>query len=48
MLLLLSLSASADGMVTDTLTVKVGYWGMETDSYVEVGETSACPCWFIS
>ncbi len=29
--------ASATGTVTDTLTVKVGYWGMDTDAYVTVG-----------
>lgn len=39
LLLLLSLAAPslAAGQVTDTLTVKVGYFGMETDNYVEVG-----------
>lgn len=37
LLLTLCLSASAAGMVTDTLTVKVGYWGMDTDRYVELG-----------
>ncbi len=29
-------SAGAAGSVTDTLTVKVGYFGMETDRYVEL------------
>ena len=39
LLLLLSLAAPslAAGQVTDTLTVKVGYFGMDTDNYVEVG-----------
>lgn len=39
LLLLLSLAAPilAAGQVTDTLTVKVGYFGMETENYVEVG-----------
>lgn len=39
LLLLLSLAAPslAAGQVTDTLTVKVGYFGMETEQYVEVG-----------
>lgn len=39
LLLLLGLAAPslAAGQVTDTLTVKVGYFGMETDNYVEVG-----------
>ncbi len=38
LVLLLSLVAPilAAGQVTDTLTVKVGYFGMDTDSYVEV------------
>mgnify|MGYP004550520705 FL=1 len=29
--------ARAAGTVTDTLTVKVGYFGMETERYVQVG-----------
>ena len=35
LLLLLSLAAPglAAGQVTDTLTVKVGYFGMETEQY---------------
>lgn len=39
LLLLLSLAAPglAAGQVTDTLTVKVGYFGMETEQYAEVG-----------
>lgn len=37
LLLCLCMHASAAGTVTDTLTVKVGYWGMDVDSYVEVG-----------
>lgn len=37
LLLCLSPAVSAAGEVTDTLTVKVGYWGMDTDSYVTVG-----------
>lgn len=37
LLLSFPLTASAAGEVTDTLTVKVGYWGMDTDSYVTVG-----------
>lgn len=37
LLLSFTLTASAAGEVTDTLTVKVGYWGMDTDSYVTVG-----------
>ena len=32
----LCLGAEAAGTVTDTLTVKVGYYGMEQDRYVEV------------
>ena len=34
---LLPLSAQAGGIVTDTLTVKVGYYGMKSDKYVEAG-----------
>lgn len=39
LLLLLNLAAPslAAGQVTDTLTVKVGYFGMETEQYAEVG-----------
>lgn len=39
LLLLLSLAAPglAAGQVTDTLTVRVGYFGMETEQYAEVG-----------
>lgn len=37
MLLCLCPRAAADGVVTDTLSVKVGYWGMDVDRYVEVG-----------
>ncbi len=39
LLLLLSLAAPglAAGQVTDTLTVRVGYFGMETGQYAEVG-----------
>ena len=37
LLLSVGLTASAAGAVTDTLTVKIGYWGMDTDSYVTVG-----------
>ena len=37
LLLSVGLTASAAGTVTDTLTVKIGYWGMDTDSYVTVG-----------
>lgn len=33
----LCLSASAAGSVMDTLTVKLGYWGMDTVSYVALG-----------
>ena len=36
-LLSVCLTASATGAVTDTLTVKLGYWGMDTDTYVTVG-----------
>lgn len=38
LLLICSLCASAEatGQVTDTLTIKVGYFGMDTDSYVQV------------
>ena len=36
-LLSVCLTASAAGAVTDTLTVKIGYWGMDTDSYVTAG-----------
>ena len=32
----LCLGAEAAGTVTDTLTVRVGYYGMEQDRYVEV------------
>lgn len=34
---LLPLSAEAGGVVTDTLTVKVGYYGMAAEKYVEAG-----------
>lgn len=33
----LTVAVSAAGQVTDTLTVKVGYFGMATEDYVEVG-----------
>jgi hypothetical protein len=29
--------AEADGIATDTLTVKVGYYGMDSSRYVEAG-----------
>ncbi len=37
LLCVLLTGAEAVGTVTDTLTVKVGYFGMDTDRYVEVG-----------
>lgn len=37
LLLCLCPTVLADGQVTDTLTVKVGYYGMQTENYVEIG-----------
>lgn len=37
LLALIPLPADGAGVVTDTLTVKVGYYGMAADKYVEAG-----------